>query len=70
MKVWLAVCLLGGVSGLFLGLIMASPSNALVSGPFFLQLLPHPSLYWPYPTFGVVIAALVFCLVGLLRNSN
>jgi hypothetical protein len=70
MRTWLVVCLLGAVLGLFLGVILSSPSSALVSGPFFLQVLPHPSLYWPYPTFGVLIAALTFYLVRLLKNSN
>jgi hypothetical protein len=25
-----------------------------------LELLPHPDLYWPYPSFGAAIAALAW----------
>jgi hypothetical protein len=67
---WLVVCLLGAVSGLFLALILASPGSALVSGPFFLQVLAQPILYWPYPTFGVLIALLTFYLARLVSNPN
>lgn len=70
MKALLVACVLGAVSGLFLSLILASPSNALVAGPYFLEVLEHPSLYWPYPMFGALIAALTFYLVNLLKNSN
>jgi hypothetical protein len=58
------------VSGLFLAVILASPDSALVSGPIFLQVLPHPSLYWPYPVFGFVIAGIAFYVARLVRNSN
>ncbi len=67
---WLALCLLGAILGLFLALILAAPNAALVAGPFLLEMLPHPSFYWPYPAFGVVIAGLTFYIVRLLRNSN
>jgi hypothetical protein len=54
------VCLLGAVSGFFLAVILATPNTATVSGPFVLELLPHPELYWPYPSFGALIAALAW----------
>jgi hypothetical protein len=37
----------------FLAVILAAPNTATVSGPFVLELLPHPDLYWPYPSFAV-----------------
>ncbi len=71
MRTWLVVCLLGAIAGLFLGVILSSPSRgALVVGPYFLQILPDPSLYWPYPIFGAAIAVLIFYLTKLLKNSN
>ena len=57
---FIPVCLLGAVSGFFLAVILATPNTATVSGPFVLELLPHPDLYWPYPSFGALIAALAW----------
>jgi hypothetical protein len=62
------VCLLGAVSGFFLAVILATPNTATVSGRFVLELLPHPELYWPYPSFGVLIAALAW--VATLRTRK
>jgi hypothetical protein len=61
----LPVCLLGAVSGFFLAVIIAAPTTATVSGPFMLELLPHPELYWPYPAFGAVIAGLSWVVIRL-----
>jgi hypothetical protein len=49
---------------------MGQMGNAIDVGPIFLAVLPHPTAYWPYPAFGLVIAALIFYLVGVIRNSN
>jgi hypothetical protein len=68
LRAWVAVCALGGVLGFFVAIVGAGISFQI--GPILLQILPHPSLYWPYPTFGLVIAALTFYLAGVLRNSN
>jgi len=68
LRAWVAVCALGAALGFFIALIGAGVSFQI--GPIMLQILPHPSLYWPYPVFGLVIAALIFYLAGVLRNSN
>lgn len=62
------VCLIGAVSGFLLALILAAPNTATVSGPFVLELLPHPDLYWPYPSFGALIAVLAWVLT--LRTAK
>lgn len=63
----LVICLLGAVLGLFLAVILASLQNALVIGASLLAVLRYPQLYWPYPTFGLLIAGLAFYAWRLLR---
>ena len=67
---WLALSLAGGLAGLFLAIALASPQSAMVMGIHLPELLLHPDLYWPYPTFGFSIAALVFYGIHLLTRSE
>ena len=66
---WIAffvTCILGSVIGLLVGMLTAQ----VVTGPIPLSLLPYPSLYWPYPMVGFVIAGLVFYAMHLVRSWN
>jgi hypothetical protein len=67
LRAWLAACVLGAILGLFAFVVQL---GSVQSGPIFLAVLPHPALYWPYPVFGLVIAALVLFLAAAIRSSN
>jgi cell division protein FtsX len=64
----LIISILGGIIGLFLATILALPSGALVVGKYLPEMLSHPEWYWPYPTFGFLIAALSFYAAKILRG--
>jgi hypothetical protein len=66
----LAVCILGAVTGLFFAVVMFNPNNGLLAGDWVLDALAQPRRIWPYPTFGAVIAGLIFYVVLELKNSN
>jgi hypothetical protein len=61
------VCILGAVVGLFVGFIVFAVSVARGTGEVFAHWIARPSLYWPWPTFGVAISGLTFCLIRILR---
>ena len=67
---WLVLSLAGGLTGLFLAVVLTSPGSAMVMGNYLPTLLLHPDLYWPFPTFGFFIAALVFYGIHLLTRSE
>jgi len=61
------VCILGAMVGLFVGFIVFAVSVARGTGEVFAHWIARPSLYWPWPTFGVAISVLGFCAVRILR---
>jgi len=76
---WVAICLIGAIAGLIFGWFQ-SPIYRLtkdaVSGPWanstsiFLWWLQSPSIYWPWPAFGALLAGLAFYTSRLLRAAN
>ena len=64
------VCVLGAVFGLFVGFIIFSVIARISygAGMVFKFWIQRPDLYWPWPTFGAVIAGLAFYAVWILRH--
>lgn len=66
-----AICALGAILGLFIGfLIFSAPIRGGGTGAVFSFWIRRPDLYWPWPTFGAVIASLAFYAVWILRGSS
>jgi hypothetical protein len=68
------VCVLGAVFGLFVGFIIfsvvATARTVFGTGVLFKFWIQRPDLYWPWPTFGAVIAGLAFYSVRILRRHH
>ena len=67
-------CLLGAVVGLCFGFLVSLHLEHSVetraTGTWLLIWLQLPEMYWPWPTFGAVIAALGAYVVRLWQISN
>ncbi len=66
------VCSLGAVFGLFVGFfsVVATARSGFTAGALFKFWIQRPDLYWPWPTFGAVIAGLAFYAVRILRRPR
>jgi hypothetical protein len=68
----IVVCLLGTAFGLFVGFftVVATARSSLPAGTLFKFWIQRPDLYWPWPTFGAVIAGLAFYAVRTFRHPR
>jgi len=70
---WAIVSVLGAVIGLFVAMMLAESqipgASAGVMGVYIIEWLAHPALYWPFPLFGFLIAALAFYAAKLLASG-
>jgi hypothetical protein len=64
------VCIVGAVVGLFVGFVVFAISVARGTGDVFAHWIARPSLYWPWPAFGVAIAGLTFWAFRILRGPR
>lgn len=64
------VSLVGMAAGVLFGFIHSPYFAIFGTWQVFATWLSHPALYWPWPLSGLVLTAVGFYGVQLLRNSN
>ncbi len=64
---WAATCLLGAIVGQFVGFLHWQWAYTPQAGQLFATWLTYPETYWPWPTFGVLIAGLGFYIARLIK---
>jgi hypothetical protein len=69
---WGVIIALGAIIGLLIGWMWSPFSRAQgdALGSFFVAWLQYPKAYWPWASFGSVIAALSFYMFRLLNPSD
>jgi hypothetical protein len=65
------ICLLGAFIGLTVWVIaMVAQGEAFTAGIILPQLIQNPTIYWPLPALGAIVAGLSFLAAEILRRAN
>jgi hypothetical protein len=67
---WAVISLLGAVLGVMLGFIHSPFFSIMQPWQVFVEWLSRPQSYWLWPSFGFLIAGLVFYAAQLFRKAN